>query len=139
MNTEMHCNYLHSSMQADTMTGMVIPLEMSQADFDVDQLLRLGLRATWLRLCLQRTAAVMTPRDRDVITAVATSPHGISEYDLIARLRDLSPGSAHAWIEHLCATWLTRRYVEDIPVIDLPQDDRSWIEARMREGYPTPA
>lgn len=133
MRTE-HTEYsgtLQYGINVDTMTDMVIPPEMNQIHLDAEQLQTLGLRATWLRMCLARTAAVMTPRDRDVLTVVALSVHGVAEHDLLARLRDLTPGSAHAWLEHLCATWLSRRYVDDVPVIDLPEADQAWIQERL--------
>lgn len=122
--------------ELDTMTVMMIPPDHDLAGCDTRQLLTLGLRATWLRMCLSGRSAAMTPLDRDVLTAVAISPHGLVEADLLARARHMTPGSAHAWIEHLCTTWLTRRYVDDTAVIDLPTDDRAWIAARLDEVHP---
>lgn len=121
------------------MVDMVIPQEMRQhtPEMSADRLLLLGLRATWLRLCLERGGAAMAPLDRDLITAVALAPEGLPEIELLARMRHMSPGAAHAWLDRLSSTWLAVREVQDIEVFDLPQADRAWITNRVRESRPT--
>lgn len=102
--------------------------------------LLLGLRATWLHQKLGQPALeVTTPRDREILTMVATSPHGLTQSDLVdlqRRLGTTSPASAARWIDRLVA----ERWLEvlsdsdpDNPTVDLPAQVRHDLAAQAAE------
>ena len=65
----------------------------------------LGLRALWLHLQLTGVEALaLAPRDRELITLVATRPRGVPLSDLLTRMRTTSALNAEAgrhWIQRL--------------------------------------
>jgi hypothetical protein len=93
--------------------------------------LTLGIRAAWLHLHLvDPRIDALAPRDRELLTLVATRPHGIPQRTLVDLQRRLGvqPAAAERWIDRLIAQgWLERRHADPGPVIDLPAPDLDWI------------
>lgn len=103
-------------------------------------LLHLGLRAAWLHQTLRQPALeVITPRDREILTTVATSPTGATRSDLVdlqRRLGTTTTDSATRWINRL----VSERWLEflpgsdpDDPTVDLPAQVRDDLAARAAE------
>lgn len=112
----------------DTIADMPLPTTMPDLDAHPQTLVVLGLRAAWLHLHLTSPAGtVLTPRDREILTLVATSPAGMDLDALTDRLRPLNGlthSSALRWIHRLAGQgWLEATGAH----IDLPRADLDWI------------
>ena len=95
----------------------------------------LGLRALWLHLQLTGVEALaLAPRDRELITLVATRPRGVPLTDLLTRMRTTSALNAEAgrhWIQRLVDQgWLSVREDDQGLCIDLAEEDLAWITAQ---------
>ncbi|WP_313535474.1 hypothetical protein [Arsenicicoccus bolidensis] len=95
----------------------------------------LGLRALWLHLQLTGVEALaLAPRDRELITLVATRPRGVPLTDLLTRMRTTSALNAEAgrhWIQRLVDQgWLSVREDDQGLSIDLAEEDLAWITAQ---------
>jgi hypothetical protein len=100
-------------------------------DFEPSTVLALGIRAAWLHLQLTGPAAdALAPRDRELLTLVATRPTGLAESALVDLQRRLGvqPGASVRWLDRLIAQgWIERHLEDDEPRIDLPAPDLDWI------------
>lgn len=101
--------------------------------------LRLGLRAQWLHTQLNQPAMeIAVPRDRELLTLVATTPTGVARSFLIdaqRRLGTTTPGAAGRWVDALVFSGVLEVSEPDAedPWIDIPHDVRRQIEARVGE------
>lgn len=113
------------------MTGMPIPSTWPPG-LETQTLITLGLRAAWLHMHLTgSTAIALAPRDREILTLVATRPLGIAQEELVTQMRvrgaSGSTGSLR-YVDRLIADgWLSRRGSHRDAVIDLPGHDSEWI------------
>ena len=100
-------------------------------DFEPSTVLALGIRAAWLHLQMTGPAAdALAPRDRELLTLVATRPTGLPESALVDLQRRLGvqPGASLRWLDRLIAQgWIERHLEDDEPRIDLPAPDLDWI------------
>lgn len=100
-------------------------------DFEPSTVLALGIRAAWLHLQMTGPAAdALAPRDRELLTLVATRPTGLAESALVDLQRRLGvqPGASVRWLDRLIAQgWIERHLEDDEPRIDLPAPDLDWI------------
>lgn len=102
-----------------------------------DAAVLLGLRAQWLHAQLNQPAMeIAAPRDRELLTMVATSTYGVARsalVDLQRRLGTTTPGSAGRWVDQMVSSgWLEAAPDADPtdPRIDLPQSVREEISHR---------
>jgi len=75
-------------------------------------------------------ADALAPRDRELLTLVATRPTGLPESALVDLQRRLGvqPGASVRWLDRLIAQgWIERHLEDDEPRIDLPAPDLDWI------------
>lgn len=116
----------------DTMADMPIP-DAWQPDLEPTTLLTLGLRAAWLHMQLVTAAGqVLAPRQREVLTCVATRPYGMPEPQLRSRMRALGlvDGDADTELHRLIGQgWLSAHDHAGQTWIDLPEADVTWIGA----------
>jgi|GEM_PF-2054117 len=124
----------------DNMAVMPMPKNFPPG-VEVQALISLGLRAAWLHMHLTGTAAAaLSPRDREILTLVATRPQGIAQQDLVdqLRLRGVSTvWAAVRYVDRLIADgWLHRRGGHSDAVIDLPVQDSQWIASHASRVKP---
>lgn len=119
------------------MTGMATLTSTHTTPREAVHFVLLGLRAAWLNERLHQPALeVITPRDRELITMVATSPFGVSRsglIDLQRRLGTTTPGNAVRWVDRLVAEgWLEflPDGAPDDPRVDLPAQVRNDLAAQ---------
>ena len=114
------------------MADMPIP-DTWQPDLEPATLLTLGLRGAWLHMQLVTAAGqVLAPRQREVLTCVATRPYGMPEEHLRSRMRALGlvDGDADTELRRLIGQgWLSAHDHAGQTWIDLPEADVSWIGA----------
>jgi len=112
------------------MAGMPTPTSWNIV-FEPSTVLALGIRAAWLHLQMTGPAAdALAPRDRELLTLVATRPTGLPESALVDLQRRLGvqPGASVRWLDRLIAQgWIERHLEDDEPRIDLPAPDLDWI------------
>lgn len=120
----------------DTMADMPIPAGFSTRT-DQHAMLSLAMRATWLHLHLTGDAGlVLAPREREVLALVATSPTAVPESLLLRRLQGLGvrPELARRVLGDLTHGWLSVHTDGEEPRYDLPEEDLSYIAARVRRA-----
>jgi hypothetical protein len=121
---------LTSNREVDNMADMPTPTSWN-IDFEPSTVLALGIRAAWLHLQMTGPAAdALAPRDRELLTLVATRPTGLPESALVDLQRRLGvqPGASVRWLDRLIAQgWIERHLEDDEPRIDLPAPDLDWI------------
>ena len=116
------------------MANMPIPTDLHRHT-DEQTLLTLGLRATWLHLHLTGEAGlILSPREREVLVLVATSPRAVPEHLLLRRMHDLgvTAGTARRVLTHLTHGWLSVRDTHEELLYDLPQEDLDYIHTQAR-------
>lgn len=125
--------------KVDSMQDMPIPNDWT-ITVEPAAVLALGVRAAWLHMVLASPSGdVLAPRDREILTLVATRPHGVDLSDLTSLLRRLgvTHGAALHWVDRLVGQgWLSRTGDPAFAVIDLPATDAAWVTDqvhRMRE------
>jgi len=121
------------------MAGMPTPTSWN-IDFEPSTVLALGIRAAWLHLQMTGPAAdALAPRDRELLTLVATRPTGLPESALVDLQRRLGvqPGASVRWLDRLIAQgWIERHLEDDEPRIDLPAPDLDWITHHLNRLTP---
>jgi len=121
------------------MAGMPTPTSWN-IDFEPSTVLALGIRAAWLHLQMTGPAAdALAPRDRELLTLVATRPTGLAESALVDLQRRLGvqPGASVRWLDRLIAQgWIERHLEDDEPRIDLPAPDLDWITHHLNRLTP---
>lgn len=97
----------------------------------------MGLRAQWLHMQLNQPAMeIAVPRDRELLTMVATSPFGLARSALIdaqRRLGTTSPSAAGRWVDQMIASGWLETIAESDPAdprVDMPKSVRDQIEHR---------
>lgn len=97
----------------------------------------MGLRAQWLHMQLNQPAMeIAVPRERELLTMVATSPFGLARSALIdaqRRLGTTTPSAAGRWVDQMVASgWLEVITDSDPsdPRVDMPKSVREQIEHR---------
>lgn len=127
-------NALTSMSQLDTMADMPIPSSW-QPDLEPATLLTLGLRAAWLHMQLVTSAGqVLAPRQREILTCVATRPYGMPEAQVRSRMRALGliDGDADTELHRLIGQgWLSAHDHAGQTWLDLPEPDVAWISAHV--------
>ena len=121
---------LTSNREVDSMAGM--PTSPSRnIDFEPSTVLTLGIRAAWLHLHMTGPAAdALAPRDRELLTLVATRPTGLPERALLDLQRRLGvqPAASVRWLDRLISQgWIDRHLENGETRIDLPAPDLDWI------------
>lgn len=103
----------------------------------VQTVLYVGARAIWLHMAITGPrSASLTPRDRDVLTLVATRPNGatLDEITDLLRRNGTTTGHPTRWVQRLIAEgWLSASG----NTIDLPAQDRAWLTETV-SSYLTP-
>lgn len=118
----------------------MIPLELTAepTPMDRDTVLTAGLRAMWLHLMLTSPAAdALSPRERELLTLVATNPQGATAKQCSRQLR-LGGLDEHAATRVHNALvqggWLVYRIGPgEHQVLDLIEEDRVWIAQQVHQ------
>ncbi len=112
------------------MADMPIP-SACLPDLEPRTFLTLGLRSWWLHEHLTINGSFMSPRDRDILTCVATSLTGLSRPELLDRMRVLGVAvelMARLELNRLVAQgWLSVHERDGLDWFDLPREDTAWI------------
>lgn len=94
----------------------------------------LGFRAVWLHLQLSGpAAAVHCPRDREILTLVATRPSGMTLDDLTHTLHRFGcarPAAAHRIRALADEGFLALSVHDGQSTVDLPPNDLDWIASQ---------
>lgn len=117
------------------MTGMEMATGWTD-DSSIDRVtaVSLGLRAQWLHVQLNQPAMeIAVPRDRELLTMVATAAFGLAHSTLVdvqRRLGTTTPSAAGRWIDQMVASgWIEVVDGSDPndPRIDVPRSVRERI------------
>lgn len=120
------------------MTGMDMATGWTDDITDRTTTVSLGLRAQWLHMQLNQPAMeIAVPRDRELLTMVATSAYGLTRSALVDKQRRLgttTPSSAGRWIDQMVASgWMEVVDGSDPsdPRLDVPRSVREQIAHRV--------